>query len=111
MTLMATKKLPYDAAHVIYRNFGHNVTAVWVADPDIAHQLKTGDDAQFDRLYLNPDLGLEVVGSIRRVRKSDGYTHSGWLLDTSDTHGDPLGTRKPEALAHLREAVANYFNR
>lgn len=103
-------KIPYDAANVIYRDLGLDVVAVWTDDPKIARQLKTGDRDTFERLCLSRAIDVEVIGGLQRVRKIDGYTHSGWLLDVNDGL-NPVGTRKPEAIAQLREAVVGYFNR
>lgn len=99
---------PWDAAHVIYRDLGDSVDAVWVADPDIAHKLRTGDRDTYVRLFLSTSLNVELVGHLRRVYKRDGYTQGGWLLEA---YGGPdyVGTRKPEAMARLREAAAAYF--
>lgn len=106
-TTATTEKVPYNAEHVIYRDLGLDVIAVWTDNSDVAHQLKTGDRDTFERLCLDRTIDVEVIGSIQRIRKSDGYTHTGWLLDGSH----PFGTRKPEAISQLREAVADYFNR
>lgn len=104
-------RLPYTADQAIIRDHSHTVDAVWVSFPDIADQLRTGDIETYDRLMLNPRVEIEPIGNLRRVYKRDGHTLSGWLLHTSSGQTDYVGPRKTDALAALRQAITDYFNR
>ncbi|MEW9530635.1 hypothetical protein [Microbispora sp. NPDC049125] len=105
-----TEKLPYNADHVIYRDFGHTVNALWTADPVLAEQLRNGDDDTFNRAILNPRNEIEVVGRISRCYKSEGALYSGWVISSGDGREHPVSTRKPDAMAVLRQTVADYFD-
>lgn len=108
---MSGEKLPYGAEHVIVRDFGLQVEAVWTGDPDLEAQLRHGDEATYRRLMLTPANEIEPIASISRVYKYEGYTESGWLIGGNGYNAgrEYAATTKVEAMKMLRQAVTDYF--
>lgn len=105
MTVMATERLPYDAKHAIYADRGHSVDAMWTPDAEQAKDPKGID------IIDRANESVEMIASIERRYKSDGYSEGGWFIRASGYGWDYAAPNKREAMKALRAAVAGYFNR
>ena len=108
MTVMtAAPRVPYDAKHVVLIDEGHRVTALWTPDADQA-----ANPASIDLLDRAND-AVEVIATIRRVYKSEGWNVSGWLIDLPQEQvlGDFAASNKRDAMRVLRNAITAYFTR
>jgi 5'(3')-deoxyribonucleotidase len=101
---------PYDAKHVIYRDSGHMVHALWAANPEHARQLAdpTTPEEVINRLWFRDD--VEIVATATRHYKRDGAGFSGWVIECMGDPTDSIRTKR-EAVKQLRMAVADYFKR
>lgn len=105
-TTTTTEKVPYDAEHVLYVNYGHTVWALWTPDPDQAKNPRAIADNITGRAYAD----VEVIAEMSRLYKSEGALVSGWQI-CADGNAFMASTRKTDAMKQLRETVADYFNR
>lgn len=106
------ERRPYDAEHVLIRDFGKHVLAYWTEDPELARQLQEASgDEEFDRVFLNPRVDIHVIAHVDRIYKRDGYNLSGWTLSKSGLGGgcDHAGPNKAGALKALKKAIAEHF--
>lgn len=95
------------SAHVVERDRGTVVWALWVYDVDTAEQIKRYGDDTFDRLIANFDRrnDFEVIAAITRSFSGGARgAFSGWALDD-----EPICKRKSDAMRYLREAVTNFI--
>lgn len=105
-------RLPYTAKHAIVLSLDGRILALWTPDPNLAAQIKAGDQDAIDRLILNPANEIETVATARRFYKYEGADFSGWVVEGGGPHNcsDPIAN-KHEAMRSLRAAVADYFAR
>lgn len=103
MPATAPRKRPYDADHVSVIDDGHHVTALWTPDPAQAANPRGID--LIDRANEN----VELIATLRRVYKKDGWPYSGWLI--IDTVGGDFAPNKREAMKALRHTINGYFGR
>ena len=103
-------RLPYTAKNVIVLSLDGSILALWTPDPDLAAQIKAGDQKEIDRLILNPANEIETVATARRFYKREGADFSGWVVEAPGGHSDPIAN-KHQAMRSVRTAVADYFTR
>mgnify|MGYP001606121523 CR=1 FL=1 len=97
---------PYDAAHVQIVDNGTCVTALWIADPELARDPRAALDRICDRT-----LDIEVVATATRYFKYQGASVPGWIVKSGPfEYSDPIPTKR-EAMQCLRRAIHEYFNR
>lgn len=96
-----TARRPYDAKHVRIVDQGNIVTAVWIADPELAKDPAAALDGP---AYWTDD--VEVVAKATRFYKREGADFSGWVVGSSD----PIANKR-EALRELRRCITDRFTR
>lgn len=99
------EKLPYDAEHAIYADHGHSVDAMWTPSPEQAK------DPNGINILDRANECVEMIATIERRYKADGYNESGWFIRPAGYGWDYAGANKREAMKALRAAVADYFSR
>lgn len=103
--MAATEKVPYDAKHAIYADRGHSVHAMWAPNAEQA------TDPNGIDITDRANEAVEMIASIERRYKVDGYEEGGWFICTSGYGWDYAAPNKREAMKALRDAVSEYFNR
>lgn len=82
-----------------------SVDAMWTPDAEQAKDPKGID------IIDRANESVEMIASIERRYKSDGYSEGGWFIRASGYGWDYAAPNKREAMKALRAAVAGYFNR